>query len=165
MISDTDPLTAHVNNIEFTAHDYESQTSTLFTISVQGTSNLLLFLQIGIPLLTGLTSLYKAYQNRALMLNRCCRNRIIKHEAVAIIGEEFHVDLTTEPKEVGKIQVKLPKREETKATAGCCSRLFRPCKRVKEESAGSLTACLSLADAAKIFLIVIVCFPQVLCRR
>ena len=98
-----------MNNIELTAHDDESQTSTLFTVSVQGTSNLLLFLQIGIPLLSGLTSLYKAYQNRALLLNRCCRNRIFKHEAVAITGEEFHVDLTTEPKEVRKIQVKLPK--------------------------------------------------------
>ena len=132
--SDTDPLTAHVNNIELTAHDDESQTSTLFTVSVQGTSNLLLFLQIGIPLLSGLTTLYKAYQNRALVLNRCCRNRIVKHEAVAITGEEFHVALTTEPKEVGKIQVKLPKPEETKSTTGCCSRLFRPCKRVMEES-------------------------------
>ena len=102
--SDTDPLTAHVNNIELTAHDDESQASVLFTISVQGTSNLLLFLQIGIPLLTGLTSLYKAYQNRALVLNRCCKNRIVKHEAIATTGEEFHVDLTTEPEQVGKIQ-------------------------------------------------------------
>ncbi|MBS0350692.1 MAG: putative Ig domain-containing protein [Proteobacteria bacterium] len=155
--SDTDPLTARVNNIEFTAHDDESQTSTLFTISVQGTSNLLLFLQVGIPLLTGLTSLYKAYQNRALLLNRCCRNRIVKHEAFAITGEEFHVDLKTKPKEVGKIQVKLPKPEETKATAGCCSRLFRPCKRVMEESpdhlppAYPLPTWLKYSDSNRLF--------------
>ncbi len=154
---DTDPLTAHVINVELTAHDDESQTSTLFTISVQGTSNLMMFLQIGIPLLSGLASLYEAYQNRALLLNRCCRNRIVKHEAIVITGEEFHVALTTEPKEVGKIQVKLPKLEETKSTTGCCSRLFRPCKRVIEESpdhlppAYPLPTWLKYSDSNRLF--------------
>jgi hypothetical protein len=126
--SDTDPLSARVVNVELTAHDDESQTSTLFTISVQGTSNLMLFLQVGIPLLSGLASLYEAYRKRALVLNRCCKNRIVKREAVATTSEEFHVDLATQPEQVGNIQVKLPKPEETKSTASCCMRLFRQCK-------------------------------------
>ena len=131
--SDTDPLTAHVNNIEFIAHDDESQTSTLFTISVQGTSNLLLSLQIGVPLLSLLASVWKAYQNRALLLNRCCRKRILKCDVTAVIGEEFQLNLITKPEEVGNIRVKLPKPEESKATR-CCARLFRPCERIVEES-------------------------------
>ncbi len=142
--SDTDPLTAHVVNVELTAHDDESQTSTLFTISVQGTSNLLLFLQVGIPLLSGLASLYEAYQNRALLLNRCCKQRIVKSETVAITGEDFHYDFKTQPEQVGKIQVKLPKAEEEKSDMNCCGRLFRPCKDILEESPDHLPAAYPL---------------------
>ena len=131
--SDTDPLSAHVNNIEFIAHDDEKQTSTLFTISVQGTSNLLLSLQIGVPLLSLLASVWKVYQNRALLLNRCCQKRILKCDVTAVIGEEFQLNLITKPEEVGNIRVKLPKSEEIK-DARCCARLFRPCKRIIEES-------------------------------
>ena len=131
--SDTDPLTAHVNNIELIAHDDEKQTSTLFTISVQGTSNLLLSLQIGVPLLSLLAGVWKAYQNRALLLNRCCRKRILKCEATAIVGEAFQLNLITRPEEVGSLRVKLP-NPEVKSTTSCCARLFRPCKRIVRKS-------------------------------
>jgi hypothetical protein len=142
--SDTDPLSARRVNVELTAHDDQSQTSTLFTISVKGTSSLMLFLQVGIPLLSAIGSLLEAYRNRALVLNRCCKKRIVKSEAVAITGEEFRYDFKTQPKQVGKIQVKLPKPEETKSTASCCARLFRPCKEIWEESPKHLPAAYPL---------------------
>jgi hypothetical protein len=142
--SDTDPLSARRVNVELTAHDDQSQTATLFTISVKGTSSLMLFLQIGIPLLSGLASLYEAYQKRAVILNRCCKKRIVKSETVAITGEEFHHEFKTTPEQVGKIQVKLPKPQETKSTTGCCVRLFRSCKEKLEESPKHLPAAYPL---------------------
>ena len=151
--SDTDPLSARVVNMELTAHDDESQTSTLFTISVQGTSSLMLFLQVGIPLLSALASLYESYHNRALILNRCCKNCIVKREAVATTGEEFHVDLATQPEQVGKIQVKLPKPLESKSTFGCCARLFRSCKESPDHlpPAYPLPAWLKYSDNNRLF--------------
>lgn len=124
---DTDPLTARIINVELMARkarDGSNQASTLFTISVHGTSNLLMFLQVAIPLLSGLGTLWKLYQKQAFFLNRCCKKRI-KREIDMTIGKMFETKLETPPEKVGEISMRYPKPEEKISRGNCWAGLFQ----------------------------------------
>ena len=92
---DTDTYAVRALGIMLTASDEFNQASVPFTINVGGTSYPALAINIGLPLLSGLVSLYEAYQQRALCLNRCNKKRYQKLQQTAETGGEFSYPLTT----------------------------------------------------------------------
>jgi hypothetical protein len=105
--SDTGDLSERVLNIELTAADDLSQTSTNFKINVQGNSNLALSLKIGGPFLTAAGLAFGLYKKRSLLINRYQKEKYQKLDHTAVIGEEFFYPLETPPAEVKTVQAKL----------------------------------------------------------
>jgi hypothetical protein len=116
---DTNPISDKIIEIALAAGDGLAQTTTSFSITVQGTSTFGWFLKIGGPLLSFAGVLLGAYANRALCYNRYKPQRYQKQEQTAVMGQEFKYTFNTPLEKIHKLQVKLPHDPRR------CFRLFK----------------------------------------
>lgn len=105
---DTNPISDRIIEIAYSASDGLAQTTTSFSITVQGLSTFEWFLKIGGPLLSFAGLLLGAYANRALCLNRYRPQRYQQPIQTAVMGQEFKYALCTPLEKIYKLQVKLP---------------------------------------------------------
>ena len=110
------------------ASDGLAQTTTSFTVTVQGTSNFGWFLRIGGPLLSIFTLLVGVYAKRALCINRYKPQRYRKPEQTALMGQEFKYTFKTPLEKIYKLQVKLPHDPRR-----CCSFFKHPGELFKSD--------------------------------